>query len=123
MRLPNTITKDRRADGDRFVEWKYLPGQRLQLRIPVEQWKDQIVLPVDAVAIEGAESFIFQQNGSHFDRVPVHVKHRDQHSVVIENDGSIFPGDVVAKRGAHQLLMALKNKSGGGVDPHAGHNH
>ena len=123
VRLPNIVAKDRRDNDDRFVEWKYLPGQRLQLRIPVEEWQEQIVLPVEAVANEGAESFVFQQNGAHFDRVPVHVKYRDQHSAVIENDGSIFPGDVVARRGAHQLQMALKNKAGGGVDPHAGHNH
>jgi biotin carboxyl carrier protein len=123
VRLPNEVAKDRRADGDRFVEWRYLPGQRLQLRVPVEEWPDQIVLPVDAVAREGAEYFIFQQNGGHFDRVPVHVKYKDQRSAVIENDGSLFPGDVVAMRGAHQMQMALKNKAGGGVDPHAGHNH
>jgi cobalt-zinc-cadmium efflux system membrane fusion protein len=81
------------------------------------------VLPVEAVAREGAESFVFQQNGDHFDRVTVHVKYRDQFWAVIENDGSLFPGDVVALRGAHQLQMALKNQAGGGVDPHAGHNH
>lgn len=123
VRLPNDVTKDRREQGNRYVEWKYLPGQRLQLRVPVEQWPDQIVVPVDAVAREGAESFVFQQNGDHFDRVPVHVKYRDQYSAVIDNDGSLFPGDVVALRGAHQMQMALKNKAGGGVDPHAGHNH
>ncbi len=123
VRLLNEVTKDQRADGNRFVEWKYLPGQRLELRVPVDKWPQQIVLPVDAVAREGAEYFVFQQNGDHFDRVPVHAKYRDQYSVVIENDGSLFPGDVVAMRGAHQLQMALKNKSGGGVDPHAGHNH
>lgn len=123
VRLPNVVTKDRRDAGNRFVEWKYLPGQRLQLRVPVEEWKEQIVLPVNAVAREGAEYFVFQQNGDHFDRVPVHVKYKDQFSAVIENDGSLFPGDSVALRGAHQLQMALKNKSGGGVDPHAGHNH
>ena len=123
VRLPNKVTKDRREQGNRYVEWKYLPGQRLQLRVPVEEWPEQIVLPVDAVAREGAESFIFQQNGDHFDRVPVHVRYRDQYSAVIENDGSLFPGDVVALRGAHQMQMALKNKAGGGVDPHAGHNH
>ena len=121
--LPNEVTKDRRADGNRFVEWRYLPGQRLQLRVPVEEWPGQIVLPVNAVAREGAEYFVFQQNGDHFDRVPVHVKYKDQHSAVIENDGSLFPGDVVAMRGAHQMQMALKNKAGGGVDPHAGHSH
>jgi cobalt-zinc-cadmium efflux system membrane fusion protein len=123
VRLPNEITTDRRVNGKGYVEWKYLPGQRLQLRVPVEEWPDQIVLPVEAVAREGAEYFAFQQNGKHFDRVPVHVKYRDQYSVVIDNDGSLFPGDIVATLGAHQMQMALKNKAGGGVDPHAGHSH
>lgn len=123
VRLPNEIATDRRKNRSGYVEWKYLPGQRLQLRVPVEEWTDQIVLPVDAVAREGAEYFVFQQNGKHFDRVPVHVKYRDQHSVVIDNDGTLFPGDIVATLGAHQMQMALKNKAGGGVDPHAGHNH
>ncbi len=123
VRLPNEVAKDNRVSGNRYLEWKYLPGQRLQLRVPIEEMPDKIVLPVDAVAREGAEYFIFQQNGDHFDRVPVHLTYRDQYSAVIANDGSIFPGDVVARRGAHQLQMALKNKAGGGVDPHAGHNH
>lgn len=123
VRLPNEVAKDHRADGNRYVEWRYVPGRRLQLRVPVQEMLEQIVVPVEAVASEGAETFVFQQNGSHFDRVPVHVKYRDQYSAVIDNDGSLFPGDVIAMRGAHQMQMALKNKSGGGVDPHAGHNH
>ncbi|MBI1347933.1 secretion protein HlyD [bacterium] len=124
VRLPNQIVRSVPSpNGLKFVEWKYRPGQRLQLRVPVEEWSRQIVLPVEAIAQEGAESFLFQQNGTHFDRIPVHVIYRDQSYVVIKNDGSIFPGDVVAWRGAHQMQMALKNKSGGGVDPHAGHNH
>src|SRR5690606_38157987 len=109
--LPNEMTSDGRRQGTSWVEWKYRPGQRLQLRIPVEEWPDQIVLPVEAVARDGAESFVFQQNGDHFDRVPVHVKYRDQQVVVIANDGSIFPGDVVARRGAHQMQMTLQNQS------------
>lgn len=124
VELPNAVTHESKGEGEvRFVNWKYRPGQRLQLRVPVEQWKQQIVLPVGAVAREGAEYFVFQQNGSHFDRLPVHVKYRDQFSVVIANDGQLFPGDAVAMRNAHQMQMALKNKAGGGVDPHAGHNH
>ncbi|QDT31828.1 efflux RND transporter periplasmic adaptor subunit [Thalassoglobus polymorphus] len=123
VRLPNEVVKDNHAVINRYVEWKYIPGQRLQLRVPIEEWQDQIVLPVEALAREGAEYFVFQQNGDHFDRVPVHVKYKDQFSAVIASDGSLFPGDVVARVGAHQLQMALKNKSGGGVDPHAGHNH
>ena len=124
VRLPNEVAREVPSpNGQRFLDWKYRPGQRLQLLVPVEEWQNQIVLPVEAIVREGAESFVFQQNGSHFDRVPIRVAYRDSSHVVVANDGSIFPGDVIAWRGAHQMQMALKNKSGGGVDPHAGHNH
>lgn len=122
--LPNRIARERPSpNGQRYIDWQYRPGQRVQLRVPVEEWTDQIVLPVEAVAREGAENFVFQQNGSHFDRIAVHVRYRDSTHVVIASDGTIFPGDVVAQRGAHQMQMALRNKSGGAVDPHAGHSH
>lgn len=124
VELPNEIVRDEvNAEGQRFIAWKHRVGQRLEIRVPVEQWENQIVLPVDAVVKEGADWFVFQQNGKRFDRMPVHVKHRDQTSVVIANDGSIFPGAVVARKSAHQMQMAIKNQSGGAVDPHAGHNH
>ena len=124
VELPNEILRDEVNDEQqRFITWKYRVGQRLELRVPVEQWENQIVLPVDAVVKEGADWFVFQQNGKHFDRVPVHVQYRDQTSVVIANDGSIFPGDVIARKSAHQMQMAIKNQSGGAVDPHAGHSH
>ncbi|KAA0139848.1 HlyD family efflux transporter periplasmic adaptor subunit [Gimesia chilikensis] len=122
--LPNTIEHENvRSDGERFITWRFKPGQRMQLRIPVETWKKQIVVPVEAIATEGAESFVFQENGDHFDRRPVHVLYKDQLWAVIQNDGAIFPGDKIALTGAHQMQMALKNKAGGAVDPHAGHNH
>lgn len=124
VELPNQIVRDETNDDrQRFVAWKYRIGQRLELRVPVAQWEQQIVLPVEAVVKEGPDWYVFQQNGKRFDRVPVHVKHRDQRSVVVANDGSVFPGDVVALKAAHQMQMAIKNKSGGAVDPHAGHSH
>ncbi len=124
VELPNEILRDEVNDEkQRFITWKYRLGQRLELRIPVEHWENQIVLPVDAVVKEGADWFAFQQNGKSFDRVPVHVQYRDQTSVVIANDGSIFPDDVIARKSAHQMQMAIKNNSGGAVDPHAGHTH
>ena len=95
----------------------------MQLRVPVEEWPDQIVLPIEALAREGAECFVFEQNDDHFDRVSVHVKYKDQYQVIIENDGALHPGDQIAMKGAHQMQMALKNKSGGAPDPHAGHSH
>ncbi len=121
--LPNEIVQENSHDGHRFVNWRHKPGQRMQLQIPVETWTDVLVLPVDAVAQEGPETFVFVENGDHFDRRPVHVTHRDQRQAVIANDGSIFPGESVALNAAHQLQMAIKNQSGGAIDPHHGHNH
>lgn len=124
VNLPNQIQHETtRHNGDRYITWQFKPGQRMQLRIPVEIWDKQIVLPVEAIASEGAEHFVFQENGDHLERRPVHILYQDQLWAVIQNDGSIFPGDKIALAGAHQLQMALKNKAGGGADPHAGHSH
>ena len=123
-KLPNALLRDVTSDDNhRFISWRYKPGQRVQLTVPVEQWKERIVLPVDAVAQDGVETYVFLPNGDHFDRHPVHVEYRDRLSVVIANDGSVFPGDAVVVVGAQQMQLALKNKSGGAIDPHAGHNH
>jgi multidrug efflux pump subunit AcrA (membrane-fusion protein) len=122
--LPNKIVGTPRTEGtSRFISWLYKPGQRMQLEVPVEDWPDRIVLPADAVAQDGVENYVFRANGDHFDREPVHVEHRDPQWVVIANDGALFPGDRVAVSAAQQLQLALKNKSGGGINPHAGHNH
>ena len=123
LSLPNSVELDQTVSGHRFVEWRFKPGQHLELHVPVEKWQQKIVLPVQAVVDEGAEEYVYRQNGDHFDRVPVHVEYRDRESVVVANDGAIFPGDVLAARGAYQMNLALKNQAGGGVDPHAGHSH
>jgi multidrug efflux pump subunit AcrA (membrane-fusion protein) len=122
--LPNELVRDETTDGGhRFIAWRYKPGQRVDVRLPVEQWEQRMVVPVDAVVREGAESYVYQQVGDHFDRRLVHVKHRDRRWAVIETEGPLFPGDTVAAKGAYQIHLALKNKAGGQVDPHAGHHH
>ncbi|MHB8898950.1 MAG: efflux RND transporter periplasmic adaptor subunit [Thermoguttaceae bacterium] len=124
LQLSNRVLReDKSRDGRRFVYWQFKPGQRTQIRVPVEQWKDRIVLPVEAVAQDGAEAYVFEANDDHFDRRPVHVEYRDRDWVVIANDGALKVGTTVAASAAHQVQLALKSKSGGGFDPHAGHNH
>lgn len=117
------VREDKGPDGQRFVYWQFKPGQRTEIKVPIEQWQDRIVLPVEAVAKDGAEYYVFEANDGHFDRRSVKVDYRDQRSVVIANDGSLRVGSMVATSAAHQMQLALKNRAGGGVDPHAGHNH
>jgi membrane fusion protein, heavy metal efflux system len=123
VKLPNYIVLDRKDGAHRFLQWRFKPGQRVELSVPVDKWEGRIVVPADAVTSDGAENFVYRQNGKHFDRVPVHVEYRDKRSAILANDGALFPGDVIAGNGAFQIHLAVKNKSGGGIDPHAGHNH
>ncbi len=122
--LPNTLVRNELTpEGHRFIGWQYKPGQRVEVRIPVERWKQKIVLPVEAVIEEGPERYVYQEVQGKFQRRPVHVEYRDQRQAVIESDGTLFPGDKVAAKGAYQIHLAVKNKAGGGPDPHAGHHH
>jgi biotin carboxyl carrier protein len=124
VKLPNEVVRNEQTeDGHRFVGWRFKPGQRVELLVPVEQWTDRIVLPIDAVVNEGADWYVYQQDGECFERKPVHVVYRDQRWAVVDNDGSIFPGDTIVVSGAYQMHLALKNKTGTSVDPHAGHGH
>lgn len=121
--IPNQIERSETREGKRYISWRYKPGQRLTVRLPVDRIENAIVVPNDAVAQEGSERYLFVENGDHFDRVPVAVLSRDSINAAIANDGQVWPGQSIAISGAHQLQMALKNKSGGAIDPHAGHNH
>jgi len=122
--LPNRLLRDQVNErGERFITWKYRVGQRMQLHIPREALVDQFVVPAVAVARDGVDFVVFRENGSVFEPVSVHVVYRDHRTAVLANDGSLFPGDVVALKGAHQMWLALKSLNGPEIDPHAGHNH
>ena len=117
--LHNEIVRDTTVDGHRFITWRFRPGQRLQLEITVERLEDRIVLPASAIVREGAEAYVFLRDGDHFHRRPVHVEHRDQHAVVIANDGAVFAGETVAATAADQLHLAIERKN----TPATGHDH
>lgn len=121
--LPNEMTIEPGDEGRRFVAWKYRPGQRMEARIPTgDSFRDKVVLPAAAVAFDGPNAFVFEQNGDHFDRVDVQVLYRDSDVVVLEPDQRLL-GSVIALNGAYELNQALKNQSGGAIDPHHGHSH
>ena len=123
--LPNELvgSTESSSTANEFISWQFRPGQRMEARIPTTTvMKNKIVLPPDAVVIEGPNAFVFEQNGDNFDRIDVQVLYRDKDSVVLENDGQLV-GSSIAMKGAYEMHLALKNQSGGAIDPHAGHNH
>lgn len=121
--LPNQIVNNTKNQaGRQFIEWKFRPGQRVELFLPIENWPDCIVLPREAVIQDGIESVVFLKQGTRITRKPIVEQYRDSRVVVIANDGTLFPGEAVVVRGAYQLFLKMKNRSAP-VDPHAGHNH
>ncbi|MBI3410421.1 MAG: MchE protein [Planctomycetes bacterium] len=122
--LPNQYREYNQA-GKTYRIWRFRPGQRVQLRVPVGELPDVFVLPTAALAREGAETYVFRQNGDYFDRKPVYVIHEDALMVVLVNDGSVFPGDFIAQNAAEALNRALKaQESQAGSQGHDhGHSH
>ncbi|QEG39301.1 efflux RND transporter periplasmic adaptor subunit [Roseimaritima ulvae] len=100
-----------------FVVWRFRPGQRARIYVPVEKYEDVFVLPSEAVVREGPEAYVFRQNGDLFKQLPVHVVHEDRDSVVIANDGSITPGVFLAQNSAASLNRVLKAQSASGEQP------
>ena len=108
-------------DGKTNFVWRYRPGQRVRLNVPVEKLGDDLlVLPTGAVIREGAEAYAFVQNGDLFVRKTVRVLYQDRNSVVLSNDGSLPAGAFVVKNQANALNRALKAAAGDGG---GGHDH
>lgn len=122
--LPNELIRDQpSSNGLAYRSWRFKPGQRVKLMLPVEHSLKQIILPSEAVVKEGAESFVFRANGSRLERVPVRLSHLDSQDAVIKSGGSLAAGDVVARNQAYQLELALKNAQSGRTSGHGGHDH
>jgi multidrug efflux pump subunit AcrA (membrane-fusion protein) len=111
-----------RRDGQTFMVWRFRPGQRVRLKIPVEQMDGVFVLPAAALVRDGAEAFVFRQNGDLFERRPVRVLYEDRSDVVLADDGSVGPGQFVARKNAAALNRALKAAAEGGEHEH-NHEH
>lgn len=151
IELPNKVTQTLNEDGRQFEQWRFRPGQRLHLRLPVEKWSDQLTLPTDAVVIEGPNVFVFaehhhaeEEHVDHNDEdphadedeheheedvfvelepIPVRLLYRDDKTVVIANDGSLHDGEQIALNNAYKLYLAMKMQAGGGGGHHHHHDH
>lgn len=102
-------------DNQTFIVWRFRPGQRVRLQVPVEELKSVLVLPSAAIVREGPEAYVFQQNGDLFNRLPVHVLHEDRLQTVLANDGSVKAGLYLAQSAAASLNRVLKAQAASGI--------
>jgi multidrug efflux pump subunit AcrA (membrane-fusion protein) len=104
-------------DGMTFLVWRFRPGQRTRIEVPVEKLANVFVLPAEAVVREGAEAYVYRQNGDLFNQIAVHILHEDRTQVILANDRSITPGTFLAQNSAASLRRVLKAQSAAGQQP------
>ena len=104
-------------DGMTFLVWRFRPGQRARIEVPVEKFANVFVLPSEAVVREGADAYVYRQNGDLFNQIPVHILHEDRTHVILANDQSITPGTFLAQNAAASLRRVLKAQSASGQQP------
>ncbi len=114
--LENQFRSFEKAD-ETYLVWRFRPGQRARIYVPVELFENVFVLPAESVVREGPEAYVFRQNGDLFKQLPVHVLHEDRRSIVIANDGSIAAGSFLAQNSAASLNRVLKAQTASGVQP------
>lgn len=102
-------------DGRVFVVWRFRPGQRVRLHVPVDELPEVFVVPAAAVVREGPEAYMFRQNGNLFNRRSVRVLHEDRRNVVVAHDGQVRPGWYMAQNGAASLNRVLKSQAAAGT--------
>ncbi len=113
----NNQSRIYQGDDRTTVVWRFRPGQRVRLLVPIEKMEGVMVLPTAAVVREGPEAYVFQQNGDLFRRLPVHIIYEDRLNIVIANDGSILPGVYLAQGSAESLNRVYKSQSASGETP------
>ncbi|MDA7909351.1 efflux RND transporter periplasmic adaptor subunit, partial [bacterium] len=134
VEIKNEIVGKTTDENNRnYVNWKFKPGQRAHLEFPIETWKDQVVVPLGAIAREGPETFVFlkishthegPEGTTHeFQKVPVKVLHTDKYYAVLARSIKLDPLENYALDQAYKLNLALKQAAGGSGGAHAGHDH
>jgi membrane fusion protein, heavy metal efflux system len=134
LQLPNQFQEYQR-DGKRYRLWRFRPGQRATLSVPVQVWPEPgetnpqpiFVLPAEAIVREGHDVFVFREKAGKddvFERVSVQLLYEDQRHAVIANDGSILHDQELAMNKAVQLNWAFKtqNVQGGAKGHHHDHD-
>ena len=127
VRLADAIDPERRTLLV-WIEVQNTPDRRLkpemfaQVDLVVARLSSAVVVPNEAVQMNGPERFVFVQNGESFVRQNVVVGERDDRYTAILS--GLVPGDEVVTVGAVELRTLSSQPSGAGlVDESKPHTH
>jgi RND family efflux transporter MFP subunit len=100
-----------------------LPEMFADVTLVTQVATEALVVPIDAVLTEGAEPFVFVENGDTYTRQSLVLGLRDDRYVEVRE--GLFPRDRIVVRGGYALNMArmTATQPGAGGHDHATHTH
>jgi RND family efflux transporter MFP subunit len=104
-------------------EGRLLPEMFADVTLVTQVATEALVVPLDAVLTEGAEQFVFVENGDIYVRQSLVLGLRDDRYVEVRE--GLFPGDRVVVRGGYEInaaRLAATQRGVGGHD-HSTHSH
>lgn len=116
--LPNEPLADHEEGGERFVDWKYRVGSRVQVLVATDDRGSRFLLPSSAVVLEEGHSFVYRRVGETYEQVELRVESEQGHYVVVPLAAGLENGDHIVVVGANQVHLsanpAMANDSGHG---------
>jgi RND family efflux transporter MFP subunit len=102
---------------------RLLPEMFVTVTLITQAATDALAVPLQAILTEGAEQFVFVENGDTYVRQSVVLGLKDDRYVEIRE--GLFPGDRIVVRGGYELnaVRTVAAQQGQGGDGHAGHTH
>lgn len=124
--IRNQVLGDTRTGDTTFRSWRFKPGQRGHVLIPMQTINDNFALPREAIVIEGPDAFVFREvkhdhsshsdkgghdhhGGKEFETVPVQVLLKTEQTAVISAGQALKAGDRIAMNRAYDLQLAMKS--------------
>ena len=121
--LPNEVVSTTEEDGERYVDWTYRVGSRVQVLVATEDKGPRFLLPASAVVREEGHSYAYRRHGDVYEQVELRVEKDQGHFVVVPLDSGLVEGDQVVVVGANQVHLSARPEVEGGAGGHAGHGH
>lgn len=104
-------------------EGRLLPEMFADVTLVTQVATEALVVPLEAVLTEGAEQFVFVENGDTYVRQSLVLGLRDDRYVEVRE--GLFPGDRIVVRGGYELNAArlAGTQRGAGGHDHSTHSH
>lgn len=121
--VKNTLLSNHKIENTTYRNWTLIDGTKYKLKLPLQQLKDVIVVPSEAIIEHGSDKVVFVKYENEVIRRNVIILYQNDEIAVIGKGSELLPDEPIVVKGSFALQLALVAGTPEAVDPHAGHSH